>query len=83
MSLCTFYCIKNKLVLFPCGTVLPPTMSFSCSRRYNHPVFRVPFARCNGFKYSFSTYGTTCLLKLLTLKLYSYFITSSSVSLFY
>ena len=53
LCLCTFYCIKNNLVYFPCGSVFPPTMSFSCSRRYNHQVYRVPFARCNGFKYSF------------------------------
>jgi len=53
LSLCTFYCIKNKLVYFPCGTVLPPTISFLCNRRNNHHVYRVPFARCNGFKYSF------------------------------
>ena len=53
LSLCTFYCIKNKFVYFPCGTVFPPSLSFSCSQRYNHPIYRVPFARCNGFKYSF------------------------------
>ena len=25
LFLCTFYCIKNKLVYFPCGTVFLPT----------------------------------------------------------
>ena len=40
LCLCTFYCIKNNLIYFPCGSVFPPTMSFSCSRRYNQ-VYRV------------------------------------------
>ena len=30
-------------------------MSFSCSQRYNHPIYRAPFTHCNGFKYSFSS----------------------------
>ena len=53
LSLCTFYCIKNKLFYFPYESVFPPTTSYSCSRSYNHHVYRVPFARSNGLRYSF------------------------------
>ena len=53
LSLCTFYCIVNRIVYFPTESVLPPTMSFSNCRNFNPYAYRLPLAHHNGLKFSF------------------------------
>ena len=60
LSLCTFYSIKSKLIYFPCDSVLPPALSCLRSLNYNTHALRVPFAHCNGLKFSF--FNTTISL---------------------
>ena len=60
LSLCTFYSIKNKLLYFPCDSVLPPALSCLRSLSYNTHALRVPFTHCNGLKFSF--FNTTISL---------------------
>ena len=50
LSLCTFYKIINGSISFPSSFIPPPS---SCSHHYNAHSFKIPFARCNGLKYSF------------------------------